>query len=367
MSLNEVEPLVEEVTAEVKPEERLAEVAKDLKEGRPIPPTTVKAFLGWFGGAQRRRPRIVSTIRGALNAQHLITNPDFESAYIDAELTFESSPSVVGSDREVQPTYPTASEEPPLEQAVDPTYRISRLFSADLAKVHRELISVSPDSPLSCAVTLMMANDFSQVPVMTSPREVKGVVSWKSVGTRLALGKAPEFCREAMDPHQVVSSDASLFTTIPVIIEHEYALVKWPDKRIAGIITASDLCLQFQQLSEPFLLIGEIENHIRVFLNSHFSLEDLQKARDSREAAEPVVSASDLTFGEYKRFLEDPSHWSGLGLKLDRTVFIDLLEKVRITRNDVMHFDSDGIADNELDVLREFAKFLRSLQAMGVL
>ena len=35
----------------------------------------------------------------------------------------------------------------------------------------------------------MLSNDFSQLPVMTGPRELKGIVSWKSIGSRLALDK----------------------------------------------------------------------------------------------------------------------------------------------------------------------------------
>jgi hypothetical protein len=78
-----------------------------------------------------------------------------------------------------------------------------------------------------------------------------------------------------------------------------------------------------------------------------------------------VESASDLTFGEYRRLLEDPLRWSALGLELDRAVFVQLLDKVRETRNDVMHFDPDGIEDQALGVLRDFVKFLRTLQTVG--
>jgi len=35
------------------------------------------------------------------------------------------------------------------------------------------------------------------------------------------------------------------------------------------------------------------------------------------------------------------------------------------TRNDVMHFDPDGIDDDALVVLRDFAKLLRALQTVG--
>lgn len=50
----------------------------------------------------------------------------------------------------------------------DPTYRIGKLASAT-----RRPLSVSPDAKLDEVVTHMLTNDFSQLPVMTSRREVK--------------------------------------------------------------------------------------------------------------------------------------------------------------------------------------------------
>jgi len=42
-------------------------------------------------------------------------------------------------------------------------------------------------------------------------------------------------------------------------VTHEYVLIRAADRRICGIVTTSDLGLQFLQLGEPFLLLGEIE------------------------------------------------------------------------------------------------------------
>ena len=84
-----------------------------------------------------------------------------------------------------------------------------------------------------------------------------------------------------------------------------YALVRSVvDNKIVGIITTSDLSLQFQQLSEPFLLLGEIENHIRRIIDGRFTKEQLEAAKDGTDSERAVKSASDLTFGEYKRPLE---------------------------------------------------------------
>jgi CBS domain-containing protein len=347
------------------PKTRLSDIARALNGNEPVQPITVRAFLSWFWGSQRRGSFIVWFIRERLRESGLKTVPDFESTYLDAEITFalaDEPDSAAGTTPDVAPAAVPLGKDAKgsAPTFADPTYRISKLAPANHLPVY-----VKPDSTLVEATTLMMANDFSQLPVMLNDREVKGTVSWVSIGSRRALGQSSEYVREAMDPHVEISSDASLFTAIPIIVEHGYTLVRAPDRRIAGMITTSDLSLQFQQLSEPFLLLGEIENHIRRIIDKKFNGLDLEAVKDPSDGTRTVESAADLTLGEYKRLLEDPKRWSVLCLGLDRGVFIQLLEKVRETRNDVMHFDPDGIEDQALAVLRDFAKFLRMLQTVG--
>src|SRR5205807_6075990 len=87
----------------------------------------------------------------------------------------------------------------------DPTSRISKLAAAN-----RPVVSVGPDSTLQEAVTVMLSRDFSQLPVMTSDREVKGVISWASIGSRLGLGRQGSIVRELMDEHDEIRADSSL-------------------------------------------------------------------------------------------------------------------------------------------------------------
>ena len=60
--------------------------------------------------------------------------------------------------------------------------------------------------------------------------------------------------------------------------------------------------------------------------------------------------------------LDEPKNWDKLTLKIDRKTFIGELNRVRTIRNDVMHFDPDGVAPDELTILRKFLKFLNDLE-----
>ncbi len=345
-------------------------MAKKLSAGGVIEPVTVREFLSWFG-AQRRGANVVWNIRQQLEKAGVETVPDFESLWIEAPVKFRMVATIPEGDShgdaELKAEGPVTEPDKSIFKNAatawlikDPTYRISKLAAANAA-VER----VAPDEPISLAVTKMLSRDFSQLPVMTSDREVKGLISWRSIGSRLALGIAPNLVRDAMDPAQDVSADASIFDVIPWIVKHDYVLVRAENRLITGIVTASDLSLQFRSLTEPFLVLSEVENLVRNMIGDIFTPSELAEVRDAGDRDRPVENVADLTFGEYVRLLEKPDRWERLGLKIDRALFCQDLNKVRIIRNDVMHFDPDGIEPEDLIRLRNFAQFLKQLEKLS--
>ena len=74
----------------------------------------------------------------------------------------------------------------------------------------------------------------------------------------------------------------------------------------------------FREQTEPFLLLSEIENQLRRLINGHFSLQELEDAKDPVDEEREVDSVTDLTFGECTRLLEKPDHWGRLGVGLDK-------------------------------------------------
>lgn len=182
---------------------RLQSIANDLDEGSDVPPLTVREFLSWFN-AQRRGSFIVWFIHRALDEARLTTEPDFESLYIDAVFSFKRKETPVAGSITATLQDATLSSEARVSDApsfMDPTYRLSKLEAANRAPV-----SVSPNASIVQAVTLLASNDFSQLPVMTSDREVKGVISWSSIGIRFGMGHKPLDVRDAMDAHHEISA-----------------------------------------------------------------------------------------------------------------------------------------------------------------
>ena len=331
-------------------DEKLKAVVAQLKKGVAPQKETVRSFLLWFG-SERRGYRVVRHIRGQLKKYGVATSPDFEYTYIDGYISFVSAPTAGD---------PTIADLATVQ--TDPTQRISRLESAN-----NDPVTVKPDATLQQAVTLMLTNDFSQLPVMTSPREVKGIISWKTIGSRLALKRPCPAVSDCMEPAHIVGSDESLFSTISTIATYDYVLVQGKDKKICGIVTATDFNDQFRKLAEPFLVVGEIEHGIRRLIHGKFTEKELNEAKAPGEDGRTIEGVADLTFGEHIRLLENEKKWKKVGLEIDRVEFVARLNKVREIRNDVMHFDPDGMEPSDMELLREFAQFLKRLRDVGAM
>lgn len=347
----------------------LARIAEEVTNGKSPAPVTTREFLSWFD-AQRRGYWIVRSIRRDLEKAGLQTVPDFESNFIDAPLELRrvmainsettASPADVKVGTNDTPELSTeVSVANPEWARKDPTYRISKLGPAN-----QPVISVKPDATLAEVTALLLLRNFSQLPVMTNEREVKGVITWTSIGSRLALANAGTHARDFMEAHHEIRSHFSIFDSIPIIVTHQYVLIRGEDNRITGIITASDLSEQFRLLAEPFLLLGEIENHLRSMIADRFSIADLTDARDPNGGERQIQSPANLAFGEYVRLLEKPDRWKQFGLAIDRASFCKDLDNIRQIRNDVMHFDPDGVPPKELGNLRDFTRFLNQIQSI---
>lgn len=141
-------------TAMAQYDEKLTAIAEQLKKGVIPPKESVRGFLLWFD-SERRGLRVIRRARSALRHFGVATSPDFESTYIDSQLTFIRAPEAAEGPNGVVG-----------DSAPDPTYRISRLASAN-----RVPVSVAPDAPLQQVTTLMMSKDYSQLPAMTGTRK----------------------------------------------------------------------------------------------------------------------------------------------------------------------------------------------------
>ncbi|MFV3077323.1 HPP family protein [Niveispirillum fermenti] len=340
------------------------EVKADVAAGRE-PSRSVRELLRWFG-ARRRRGGVVERIEAELEAAGLRTDPHFTTTWIDAPVIFrkrEAQAPAADAAPVVAPQAGADAVEAAKPADVAELTHLVRMLEA----ANREVISVNPQDPIERAVTLMLAYDFSQLAVMTGPRDLKGAISWKSIGSRLSQRNALTNVSDAMEKATEVSDADSLFEVTKTIIQRDFVFVRAADRKITGIVTATDLSEQFQRLSEPFLLLGRIENQIRRLIQDVFDVDTLRAACNDndpdRKAA--VTKASQLTFGEYQRIFENEANWAKLGFVACRKTFCKELDEVRKLRNEIMHFHPDVIEDGDFEQLRRFSRLLEQLDQLA--
>ncbi|OGU40745.1 MAG: XRE family transcriptional regulator [Ignavibacteria bacterium GWB2_35_12] len=241
----------------------------------------------------------------------------------------------------------------------DPIQRLELLTAAN-----REPICISRDAKLSEAVTLMMMHNFSQLPVLNGPRNVVGIITWETIGWGLANKCVSDDAKGYISKsYTILDNDTPLLDAIPTIIEKEFVLVQKHDKTLCGIVTTADISSQFLILTEPFLILEQIENIIRQILDGKYLLEELKGFVCENNSNRSIEHIDDLTFGEYIRIIEKPENWGKLNLSIDRTIFINQLNKIKDIRNDIMHFEPEGITSEQLSDLRKMSKFLMQLRS----
>lgn len=295
---------------------------------------------------QKRGEWITNHIRNGLERFELHTSPDFATAWLDSKITIALDPDVVsGAPRKSTPRAP------------GPTLRIGALPAAN-----KKPVSVKPDTALSEAKTEMEIRRISWLPVMQNDRDIKGVVTWQNIG---ACGPECTHVRDCMEQQEVavITGDTRLLDAMRTIAEHGYVLVQAKDRTVDGIVTATDVLHFFRDWAEPFVLIGEIEGHLRNLIYRKFTHEQLQAASGEGRTIE---GSADLTLGEYIRLLENRANWELLGLDRHRKAFIRRLQAVKRIRNDVMHFNSDGLDEDDRKEIRDLASFFDRLARPAV-
>lgn len=325
------------------PKQEFIDLVNKIKKEGKSEKLTIRTLLWIFGNYEKRTSGNVWRINEYLKKQKLIVIPNYQGGWIDEYIELkEMDKARIKSGNESE------------EEKFDPINRLSVLKAASQTPV-----SISRDADLEKAYHLMWKNDFSQLPVMNNDREILGIVSWQSIAKGLIAKKNSNCVKDFMtNDYKILSEDTPLFEAIKEVIKTEMIFVKSRENKIQGPVTPFDLNAEFLEQIEPFILLEQIENFIRLILHNKIVLQDIIKLLTITETSRKIESISDLTFGEYLRIIENSENWALLGLPFIKADFVNELDELRKIRNGVMHFHPDKISDADLNHLRNMSKFL---------
>lgn len=357
--------------------DQLLAIKKDIAAGKRRW-AKVKTLLSWFGQTGRGK-HVVQTIQEALNEAGLLTDPAFTPPrgvhdYIEFKPLLETGDGPAAESTDSRGTGDEdQSDDVGQESNVDAGDGRDRSSSGparskfcigmlEAANRPEKIQAIARDKTVEEATTLMLMHQYSQLPVTQNMRDIDGMISWRSMGRARASGEPCEFVRDCRESVQILDQDAPFFEAVDTITEREVVLVRGKDRTITGIVTTADLSREFHQKAEPFLLLEEVEDRIRILIESlNLSPEEIEKAKDPDDETREIEDVNDLTFGEYVRLLESRKNWDKLRLGIDRKLFGKLLNDVREVRNDVMHFRPDSSEPEDLDKVRMLRSLLEQL------
>lgn len=335
-------------------------------EQNPDEPRTIRGreMLSWFG-VEHMGNTVSEQIRATLAGFDLETNPDFQSVHIDEPLQLvrrksasEAPPSGATPDAPSEPEATPAAEPRPLGSQT--TFHVGTLDEA-----RREIVSTKPQTKLRAALSVMLTEQVSYLPIMRNEYDVSGMLRWKDIGRYLLLKPGADLddpVESAATNPVTVGFDSPFLDVIPAIIQHGCVLVRGPQRKITGIITKKDLGRRLLELTSPFVTLGEIERGLRRIIEAgEFSASELrQMALDPTNKRE-VKAISDLTLGEYQRLFEHVDGWTRVGLVIDKKTFLEGLDRVRQVRNGVMHFEPGGPTEADRKRLSGFLEVVYQL------
>lgn len=314
----------------------LVEQIKNDKKDQAITPRQLFNSLG----CERRTPGNCYLVDQYLRKNNLEVEPHYNDVWIDNKILLKHK-AVAKSNVQTNP--------------------IKKLVVLEAAT--KTPMVVKRDDKLNVATTIMQLHNYSQLPVISnSMRDLCGYISWETIGTAITNGVKSDSVKDYINPMvKTLLLDTPILNAIHTVYKHEFVVVLDKTKEICGIVTTTDISSQFLTITEPFLLLEQIENHIRLLLTDKFLLEEIHNAFGKEVDGLKINSIDDLTFGQYLRLIEDPTNWSKLEINCDKTMFIKHLHEVREVRNDIMHFEPAGITVEQYCLLRKVSDYLNKI------
>jgi hypothetical protein len=232
------------------------------------------------------------------------------------------------------------------------------------------------DSALE-ALELMAEGEFSQLPVLDDEDLLLGMVTHESILHAVRGFKTPLdnlYVRDGLVDAPVRYLDDNLFDLLDELNRANAVVVLSPNKQVAGIVTSYDANRFMRRRTEDLMHIEDIEFTIKELIKMAYANEreevDYQRLTaafdrpaesfNSRTGNRKPRTFDKLTFVDYIHLLINKDTWDFFApiLMITRDDLLELLEGVRATRNELVHFRGKLSAGNR-DQLRYCANWLK--------
>jgi CBS domain-containing protein len=228
----------------------------------------------------------------------------------------------------------------------------------NLLREQHKLITISENEEVTKALDQMVEYDFSQLPVVDNNSHLVGMVTYESImqGARSFNIRADELLIRDVILTNIKTFDIgdNLFDLLNEIKKNNAVVIVDPEAKPIGIVTSYDTSEYLRSHSEGMMRVENIERNMRFFILASYSNQDgeldktrleqaiqsLYQPKQDQPGLPRQKSFNDLTMNDCILLLTSKENWNILEpiLKCKRDWGIELLNKVRNTRNDLAHF-----------------------------
>lgn len=212
------------------------------------------------------------------------------------------------------------------------------------------ILVVKRDTKVRDALSLMVRNDFSQLPIVDESGDLSGIITEQSiistyfhtVGAVSILELAVNHCQTKA---LTIQEDSDIFEALD-LLKNDYSIVIVDHNKPIGILTAHDTTHFFRDLSEGLILVEDIEVTLRQYIESVF-LDDRSRdaallrafRHDKQDPTRPAKEYDELSFGDHIQLIITENNWDKFSQYLEpKDMFIQLMTQVRQIRNQLAHF-----------------------------
>jgi len=242
---------------------------------------------------------------------------------------------------------------------------------AQVIQGRRALICARDDATVGDAIAMMLTNRVAQLPVVAEDGRLRGVISQQSIlsmyfyanGQVDLLGLPVVHCQ---DLATTLSRQADLLEAIDLLrTRGVYAVIVTDEDKPAGILTGRDMTHFFRSLFEGTLMVEQIEVTLRESVNLAF-LDDESRRQallatfgpSKQNKNQPARGQENLSFTDMLRVITAQENWPVFDAMLGpRNLFEPMMERVRLVRNELSHFQGRPDA-LELDLLHRTVLWL---------
>lgn len=213
-----------------------------------------------------------------------------------------------------------------------------------------QITTVRQDTLVRDAVTMMIDNDFSQLPVVDEQGRCIGLLTERKLTTAIMMGvgchvvDAP--VRQWMEQSvKIVNPNYSIYKAAQALTD-TYAIVVGVDSRPIGIVTDYDIAAFLAEFSQGLAHVEDIEKRLRGYIERIFPTPEsrtvaLFKAfgahRDN--ANEPARAYEELTLREQTQLILAKGNWPSFEPYFgSKATFQSLLNQAARIRNQIAHF-----------------------------